>query len=77
MIAHRRAGASLSLVRDGQPFSSFRATPLQNNPAVFRRHSNPETVRFLPASGVGLVGPLPFHGVLSAGRIGDPEALKM
>jgi hypothetical protein len=53
-----------AFVCDCQAFSPLRTTTFQHNPAVFRRHTNSETVRLLPAPGVGLKRPLSLHGVL-------------
>src|SRR5262245_14911336 len=61
---------SLPFVGDSQALPPFGAAPLEDNPAIFRRHAYPETVRFLAATGIGLVGALPLHGVLvSADRV--------
>src|SRR5262245_19257988 len=55
---------SLPFVGDSQALPPLGATPSQDNPTVFRRHTYPEAVRFLAATGIGLVGALPLHGVL-------------
>jgi hypothetical protein len=53
--------AALTLVSDGQPPPALRPATLEDNPTVLGRHPNPETVRFLTPTVVGLVGALAFH----------------
>lgn len=51
----------LSFVGDGQPLATLRPAPLEHDPAVLGRHSDPKTVGLLPAAGVRLEGALAFH----------------
>ena len=67
--AGAREALSLPLVSNGQALATLRTAPFEHNSAVFRRHSYPEAMRLLAATGVGLVGALPLHDVLSAARI--------
>src|SRR5512138_2326426 len=72
--------ARLPFVSDSQALPPPGTAPFQDDPAIFRRHAYPEAVRFLAATGVGLVGALPFHRVLLSlaslepvGRLGSAE----
>jgi hypothetical protein len=49
-----RALLLLSLVRDSQTFSALRATSLQHDTAVLRRHSHTKAVSLAAATRVGL-----------------------
>jgi len=60
---------TLPLVRDSEALSTLRPAPLEDDTAILRRHSDAKTVGFLPTTGIGLVGALPLHDVLSVGRI--------
>ena len=63
-IFHAGTREVLPLVSNGQTLAPLRAAPLQDDSAVFRRHSYSEAMRLLAATGIGLVGALPLHGVL-------------
>jgi hypothetical protein len=62
--AVRPGHKSLSFVGDRQTLPSLGSPTLQHNPAVFRRHANPEPVRFLSAAGVRLKRTLSLHVAL-------------
>ncbi len=55
-----------AFVGDRQPLASLGAAALQHDPAVLRRHADPEPVRLGATAGVRLVCTLALHGVLYA-----------
>src|SRR4029079_756947 len=55
---------SLPFVGDRQALPPLGPASFQDDPAIFRRTAYPEAVCFLAATGIGLVGALPLHGVL-------------
>ena len=49
------------LAGDGQPFTAFRATPLQNQPALLGAHTDEKSMRTLAAARVRLKRAFTFH----------------